>query len=201
MMNLKGNEVHVFGTSSPIWHLYGCYSECKQLSQEQMTSSTEIIAELERRVDQRRQEGKYPVGLEQQLEAEFKAIIDVVHRGSDSVGELEVLLKATQAKVDVLNGLISPKSRIPLGSIYHRIIGRLVGHHTRGVAIQTREVMELQMQVLEVVRRHMQQQRDNDARVLNQLGHAMRDRLMMVDALAEAVLELERKVSSGQQNP
>jgi hypothetical protein len=35
--------------------------------------------------------------------------------------------------------------------------------------------------------------------LVNQLGHAMRDRLMMVDVLAEAVVELERKVSLGQQ--
>lgn len=164
-----------------------------------MTTSTELIDELERRVAQRRQEGKYPVGLEQQLEAEFKAIIDVVHRGTDMVGELTLLLEEAQKKVNVLNGLISPKSRIPFGSIYHRIVGRLFGHHTRGVANQAREALEMQMRALELIRLQMQQQRDNDARILNQLGHAMRDRLMMVDVLAEAVVELERKVSLGQQ--
>ena len=164
-----------------------------------MTTSTEIIEELERRVAQRRQEGKYPLGVEQQLEAEFKAIIDVVHRGTDMVGDLSLLLEEAQKKVDVLNGLISPKSRVPFGSLYHRLVGRLFGHHTRGVANQAREALEMQMRALDLIRLQMQQQRDNDSRILNQLGHAMRDRLMMVDVLAEAVVELERKVSLGQQ--
>ena len=197
MMNLKGNEVHVFGTSSPIWHLYGCYSEYKQLSQELMTTSTEIIAELERRVAQRRQEGKYPVGLEQQLEAEFKAIMDVVHRGTDVLGDVRQLLDRCREELASLQSPVSAKSRIPGFGLIHLLIGKLVGRQTAAITLRVRATLETQQEVLELLLKQLEIQQGTDVRVLNQLSHAMQDRLMMIDALAQSVIELERKVAEG----
>jgi hypothetical protein len=51
-----------------------------------------IQEELQRRVLENRQLGKYPVGLEEQLEADFKAIMEVVHgrEGQLFIGEPEI---------------------------------------------------------------------------------------------------------------
>lgn len=197
MMNLKGNEVLVFGTSSPISHLGGCYSEVQQLSQELMTTSAEIIEELERRVAQRRQEGKYPVGLEQQLEAEFKAIMDVVHRGNDVLGDVRQLLDRCREELASLEKPVSAKSRVPGFGLIHWIIGKLVGRQTAAITLRVRVTLETQQEVLELLLKQLEIQQGTDVRVLNQLSHAMQDRLMMIDALAQSVIELERKVAKG----
>jgi hypothetical protein len=55
--------------------------------------------------------------------------------------------------------------------------------------------LETQQQVLELLLKQLEIQQGTDVRVLNQLSHAMQDRLMMIDVLAQSVIELERKVS------
>jgi hypothetical protein len=58
-----------------------------------------------------------------------------------------------------------------------------------------RATLETQQQVLELLLKQLEIQQGTDVRVLNQLSHAMQDRLMMIDVLAQSVIELERKVS------
>ena len=160
-----------------------------------MTTSEEVLEELKRRVTVRRQEGKYPPGLEDQLEAEFAAILEVVHRGEDEVGHIAHVISEVRAEVSALNGIVTPQSRIPGGSLFHRLIGRVVARQTQGVAQQTQAALLRQLEIVELLQKQLRMQRDADVRVLHQLETAMRDRLMMIDALAEAVLELERKSS------
>lgn len=158
-----------------------------------MTTSEEVLEELRRRVNVRRQEGKYPPGLEEQLEAEFAAILEVVHRGEDEIGHIAQLISEVRGEISALNGVVTTQSRILGGSLFHRLIRRLVARQTQGVAQQTQAALLRQLEIAELVQRQLRMQRDADARVLHQLETAMRDRLMMIDALAEAVLELERK--------
>lgn len=158
-----------------------------------MTTSEEVLEELRRRVNVRRQEGKYPPGLEEQLEAEFAAILEVVHRGEDEIGHIAQLISEVRGEISALNGVATTQSRILGGSLFHRFIRRLVARQTQGVAQQTQAALLRQLEIVELVQRQLRMQRDADARVLHQLETAMRDRLMMIDALAEAVLELERK--------
>lgn len=158
-----------------------------------MTTSEEVLAELQRRVEQRRQEGKYPPGLEQQLEAEFEAILEVVHRGEDEVDHIAHLVNILRGELLSLNGLITSQSRIPFGRTFHWVVGRLVGQQTQGVAQQAQKAFQRQLDLIELVQKQLRAQRDADVRVLHQLETAMRDRLMMVDVLAESILELERK--------
>ena len=75
-------------------------------------------------------------------------------------------------------------------------MGKLVGRQTRGVAQQTQVALQRQLDVMELIQRQLRAQRDADVRVLHQIETAIRDRLMMVDALAESVLELERKATT-----
>lgn len=160
-----------------------------------MAYSEKVLDELRVRVERRRQEGKYPPGLEEQLEAEFDAILEVVHRGQDSVLHIAHVIEQLRSEIPSVNGVIGSQSRIPGGRLFHRLVGRLVGRQTRGVAQQTQAALGRQLDLMEIINYQLRAQRDADVRVLHQLETAIRDRLMMVDALAEAVLELERKAS------
>lgn len=162
-----------------------------------MNTSSEIIKELERRVATRRSEGKYPIGLEQQLEADFEAILDVVHRGNDSVAELEALLEDSREIERRLRRVVSPQSHFPFVSSVRRIVNRVTGRRARQLTALTIELMHIQVQTLEVVGEQLRQQRDTDSRVLNQVAVAMRDRLMMIDVLAEAIMNIESQFRSG----
>ena len=126
-----------------------------------------ILAEINKRVAQRRQEGRYPAGMEQQLSAEFDAIIAVVHRGDDTVDDFDTVIKSLE---EIVNNKEDSQSD-----------GQL----------------ELIAQALRLIQRQLLQQKETDARVMKQLEHAVMDRILMVDVLAEAVLELERKVGPG----
>ena len=126
-----------------------------------------VLAEIYSRVAQRRQEGRYPAGMEQQLSAEFDAIIAVVHRGDDTVDDFDTVIKALE---EVVNSKEDSQSD-----------GQL----------------ELIAQALRLIQKQLLQQKETDARVMKQLEHAVMDRILMVDVLAEAVLELERKVGPG----
>lgn len=161
-----------------------------------MTTSNDIINTLKARVEQRRHEGKYPVGLEEQLEAEFKAIMDVVHRGDDVLGSVEALLVQCKSELEKLTNPVSSTSRIPGLGIVHWLIGKLVGRQTSAVTIRVRAALETQQQVLELLLRQLKIQQGTDVRVLNQLSHAMLDRLMMIDVLAQSVVELEHKIAT-----
>jgi len=165
-------------------------------SEGSMTTSEEVLTELRRRVEVRRQEGKYPPDLERQLEAEFASILEVVHRGEDEVDHIAHLVTVLRQEVLSLNGLVTNQSRIPGGRLYHRVVGKIVGRQTRGVAQQTQVALQRQLDVIELIQRQLRAQRDADVRVLHQIETAIRDRLMMVDALAESVLELERKATT-----
>jgi hypothetical protein len=163
----------------------------------QMVTSESVIAVLQERVHQRRMEGKYPHGLEQQLEAEFKNIMEVVHRGNDVLGNVQALLTQCKREIENLNQPVPARSRIPGFGLIHWIISKIVGRQTSAVANRVRQTLETQQQVLELLLRQLEIQQGSDVRMLNQLSHAMQDRLMMIDVLAQSVIELEQKVSKG----
>lgn len=152
-----------------------------------MSDTEKILLELGRRVDERRQEGRYPAGLEEQLSAEFDAIISVVHRGDDTIGQIHALIETLTKEVSDVRGATATRSRIPGGSVIHRLVRKLGRRHTQ-------RAFELTIESLELVVKQLIQQRETDSRVMKQMEHAVMDRILMVDVLAEAVLELERKV-------
>lgn len=162
-----------------------------------MLTSESVIAVLQERVRQRRQEGKYPPGLEQQLEAEFRNIMEVIHRGSDVLGNAQQLLDQCNEEIQNLTKATSTKSRVPGFGIVHWVIGKLIGRQTSAIRIQVRHTLETQQHLLELLLKQLEIQQGSDVRVLNQLRHAMQDRLMMIDVLAQSVLDLEQKVSKG----
>lgn len=128
----------------------------------------DVLDELRRRVGENRQLGRYPVGLEEQLEADFKAIMDVVHGRQGSVPDW--------------------------GGILHQLESQLEGMRSAGKKADPRDTLELLDGMIAVVRGvhdEVQMIREEDSRVLRKLNHLIMDRLVMVDVLAQAVVEIE----------
>ena len=155
-----------------------------------MAQNEEILRELTRRVQQRRQEGRYPTGIEEQLSSEFDAILSVVHRGDDIISRIHGAILQLAEDLSGQNSRFDTQSRIPGIGILHRVVRKLSLRHTR-------RALKLVEETLSLIEKQLLQQRETDSRVMKQLEHVVMDRILMVDVLAEAVLELERKVGSG----
>jgi len=160
-----------------------------------MSESTEsLIAELQRRVEERRAVGDYPVGLEAQLEQEFKNILETTHRGHRSFGHLEVRMHNVRESITRIHGMGGVDSKVPGGSLFHRIIRRLVRRHVSQLAKETRISLERIEIVLQEFETLIKQQQSNDERLLNQTLSSVLDKLAVIDTLGEMVIELESRV-------
>jgi hypothetical protein len=155
-----------------------------------MTNNEELLKELTRRVQLRRQEGRYPAGLEQQLSAEFDEILSVVHRGDDTISEIRRITRLLTEDLGGFNSGEDTQSRIRGITLVHKLVRKLSRRHTQ-------RALNLIEEVVILIEKQLTQQKETDSRVMKQLEHAVMDRILMVDVLAEAVLELERKVGPG----
>ena len=155
-----------------------------------MANNEVVLRELAKRVELRRQEGRYPIGLEEQLSAEFDAILSVVHRGDDTISRIHFTISQLAEDLSGQNAGVDTQSRLPGISIVHKLFRKLSLRHTR-------RALRLIEESLTLIEQQLLQQRETDSRVMKQLEHVVMDRILMVDVLAEAVLELERKAGSG----
>lgn len=131
----------------------------------------EVLGELRRRVNENRELGRYPLGLEEQLEADFKAILEVVHGRQGSVPDWESSLSQLEKQLTEIKS--SVKKSDP-GELLRLLDGILA--MVRGINDEVRMI------------------REEDTRVLRKLNHFVMDRLVMVDVLAQAVVEIEAKL-------
>ena len=160
-----------------------------------MSDDTEgLITELQKRVRERRAAGDYPAGLEAQLQEEFKNILETTHRGHRSINHLESRMHMVRESITRIQGVAGVKSRIPAGSLFHRVIRRLVRRHVSQLANETRIAMKRIESVLQEFETLIKQQQSNDERLLNQTLSGVLDKLAVVDTLSEMVVELESQV-------
>ena len=153
-----------------------------------------LITELQRRVQERRAAGAYPLGLEAQLQEEFKNILETTHRGHRSINHLESRMHMARESITRIQGVAGVKSRVPAGSFFHRVIRRLVRRHMSQLAKETRNSLQRIESVLAEFETLIKQQQSNDERLLNQTLSGVLDKLAVVDTLSEMVVELESRV-------
>ena len=159
-----------------------------------MLDATEgLIAELQKRVRERRAAGDYPLGLEAQLQEEFKNILETTHRGHRSINHLESRMHMVRESISQIKGVAGVKSRIPGGSLFHRVIRLLVRRHVSQLANETRTSLKRIESVLQEYETLIKQQQSNDERLLNQTLSGVLDKLAVVDTLSEMVIELESR--------
>ena len=144
----------------------------------------EILAGIQETVARRRAEGVYPIGLENELEAEFKFMLSLTHRGeAERADALALLLKEALRAADEVSGLAPAKSRIPFVGIFHRVVRRLIARQTRGLAAQQRAVNDA-----------VRGREDADHRMVASLSKHVLDRVAVIDHLYFVVTELETRI-------
>ena len=160
-----------------------------------MSNTTEgLVAELQKRVQKRREMGDYPAGLENQLQEEFKNILETTHKGHRSNDHIEARMHMLRESITRIRGMGGVESRVPGGSLFHRVIRRLVRRHVSQLALETRVALERVESVLKEIETLTKQQQSQDERLLNQTLSGVLDKLAVVDTLSEMVVELESRV-------
>jgi len=153
-----------------------------------------LISGLKQRVEDRRQSGDYPVGLEEQLEAEFKIIMAAVRRDEVDTSELGRRVKAVEHSTAALRSAAETNSRLPAGSAVHRLVARLVRRHTSALEVSTRALGIDVASALHEVHHMIDVQREADERQIHDILGSVMDRIAVVDHLAASVLRLEARV-------
>jgi hypothetical protein len=97
----------------------------------------ELVAQLRARVEQRRQQGVYPPGLEDDLDQHFRRI--AAHRVIPDFTAVEQALAAMQAKAAFSADRIPASSGLPGGRVLHRVLAKLLRRQTDGILAQVQE--------------------------------------------------------------
>src|SRR5438270_13488184 len=90
-----------------------------------------LVAELRARVEQRRQQGVYPPGLEDDLDQHFRRI--AAHRVIPDFSAVETALAHMRAAAAFSPDRIPASSGAPGGAFVHRLIGKLLRRQTDGI--------------------------------------------------------------------
>jgi hypothetical protein len=150
-----------------------------------------IQEELQRRVLENRQLGKYPVGLEEQLEADFKAIMEVVHgrEGQLFIGEPEIAHLG-----QMIESLEKQITEIRLDKKINKSLkSDDAASSLIDLAESTCEALTKCLVIVQSMEAEVRKIREEDTRILRKINHTILDRLVMVDVLAQAVVDLERR--------
>lgn len=141
-----------------------------------------LIGELRSRVAARREEGAYPEGLEQDLDAHFRRI--TAHRVVPDLQELSIRLEQLRAVLGFSAERIAVESGLPGGEVLHRTISKVVARQTAGVLHQIQEFADVLYPLVE--------------RLVDLTGdphtHVHADLVTQVDAAVERLAAAERTV-------
>ena len=143
----------------------------------------QLIDQLRATVEARRAEGRYPPGLEDDLEAHFRRI--VTHRVVQDLGELDQRLQRLLDLPGLSPDRIPAGSGVPGGAALHRAVGRVMARQAQGILEQVQELSLAIQAVLEELVRLL--------RMPN--THLHPDLLGQVDAVQERLSALERQPS------
>lgn len=140
-----------------------------------------VIEEIRRTVEAKREEGFYPPGLEDDLEAHFRRIVSHRHEVDTS------RLRASVERLNDLAGLsptrIPTDSGFPGGSALHRLVAKAVARQTQGVLEQVEELSTVLRSVIS----------DLADAIGRADTHLHIDLLGQVDAVQERLSALERQ--------
>src|SRR5437763_1545788 len=93
-----------------------------------------LVARLRAKVEQRRQQGVYPPGLEDELDQHFRRI--AAHRVIPDFSAVEQALAAMEAKATFSVGRIATASGVPGGQLVHRLLAKALRRQTEGILAQ-----------------------------------------------------------------
>jgi len=156
----------------------------------------ELVTGLQNRVESRRQSGDYPLGLEEQLEAEFAIIMAAVRRDEVNTAELGRRLAGVERSAQAIRAGGETSSSVPGGSLIHKVAGRLVGRHTGQLAEAVRSLGGEISGSLHEIHHLIDLQQRADERQLHDVVGSLMDRVAVIDHVADAIARLEARVKT-----
>ncbi len=141
----------------------------------------ELVARLKQKVEERRQAGQYPPGLEHDLDAHFRRV--AAFRSDGYLDEL----RARTARLDWGVGFdparIRYESRVPGGRMLHRTVGKVVSRQTQGILEQVQELTDAVREAVRGITAALEDPR----------GHRHHDLSGQLDAVLERLAAYERE--------
>jgi len=154
-----------------------------------------ILADVQSRVRALRSEGHYPVGLESELESEFRGIMALTKLSvAGRMDSVERQLDEIRDVVAQIRQSPRTESRFMFGRLIHSAINRLVGRPFHDVADRTTVAL---VQLLEHLYLFLEELRSRDGvedHVANAMAKHVMERVAVVDHLAVLVTELEARI-------
>lgn len=109
----------------------------------------DLVEQLKARVEERRQQGVYPSGLEDELEQHFRRIAG--HRVIPDYTALAHAIALLEQKASFNADLISTASAAPGGSLLHRTLAKIHRRQTDGILAQMQEFADATRDALRAV--------------------------------------------------
>lgn len=139
-----------------------------------------LVAELQRRVEERRREGDFPPGLEDDLDAHFHRI--AAHRDRRTYAHLHEAIQVLHDAGDVGLHRMHVESSVPGGDVVHRTMAKALSRQTQGIFLQLKAFAEAVEATARLVTAHLEEPAQ----------HAHLDLLAQLDAVHDRMAELER---------
>lgn len=156
-------------------------SPTPSLSEPTPLNVDELVARLRAKVEERRQSGEYPPGLEHDLDAHLRRV--AAHRADGYTDELRARLAHLERGVGFDPGRISYDSRVPGGKLLHKSIGKVVSRQTQGIFEQVQELTDAVRESVRAIADALEDPR----------GHKHHDLAGQLDAIFERLAAYERE--------
>jgi len=159
----------------------------------------QLVTRISQTVDERRRNGEYPIGLEEELDRHYRE--QVHHRRAtdvDTGGLLDAMRHVSDTRpFDYAQ--IATTSGFPGGSAVHKGVGKLVGRQTLGALQQVQAWRSSIEAALQQVVTTVDALADHEHTQLAESVSAVLDRIAVLDQFEILLLELERRVDGLEQ--
>jgi len=163
-------------------------------------SVDQIVSEIKDEVAERRANGDYPIGLEQQLEAFFDGMMRDLHeRDLVSKGLGETIERLAQV-IGSISVDVASQSRVPGMSLFHRVFGKFARRHTQHLANQLTQLGDAALSGLREVSDIVSRIYEHDDREIARVLSAVQDQLAVVEHLSHLTVDLEARLRTLEAN-
>jgi hypothetical protein len=154
-----------------------------------------ILADVKRQIEDLRLSGRYPPGLEAELEAEFReimALTKLINLGR--LDKVDEQLGNVQASLAALSSPARTDSRALLGRAVHSVINRIVGRPFSDISKRAAHAIEQLVAAQSLIVEELRSRDGVEDHVANAMAKHVLERVAVVEHLAILIVELEARV-------
>jgi hypothetical protein len=154
----------------------------------------ELVAALRQRIEGRRREGVYPIGLEAQLERHFRQIVADLDRPQPDIPRVRDAVDRVTRLPAFSPERIVMTSRLPGGQSVHALAGKAVSRQTIGVLQQMQQFAAAVQDALLALFHAAEVEAGDRQRLLEDTVAGVLDRLAVLDELVTVVRDIDTRL-------